>query len=84
MVSTFVQMSNSHYLQCQITAANLWYNPAKKDNVITESSQDFTDLTPKEKRAMTLGVLASALEIGLLFSLVFFLFILFFTKVWFA
>ena len=61
-----------------------WYNPAKKDNVITESSQNFTDLTPKEKRAMTLGVLYAALSIGLLFSLGFFLFILFCTKVWFA
>ena len=40
-----------------------WYKPAKKDNVITESSQVCTDLTPKEKRAMTLGVLAAALAI---------------------
>ncbi len=60
-----------------------WYNPSK-DIAQSESAQDFSDLTPKEKRAMTRGILVAALLVGLIFVGGAFLFILFCTQVWFV
>ena len=60
-----------------------WYNPSK-DIVNNKSAQDFTDLTPGEKRAMMRGILGAALLVGLIFVGGAFLFILFFTNVWFV
>lgn len=60
-----------------------WYNPSK-DVSTGGSTQDFTDLTSKEKRAMMRGILAAALLVGLIFIGGAFLFILFCTQIWFA
>ena len=60
-----------------------WYNPSK-DIVNNKSTQDFTDLTASEKRAMMRGILAAALLIGAIFVGGAFLFILFCTKIWFV
>lgn len=60
-----------------------WYNPSK-DIVNNKSTQDFTDLTASEKRAMMRGILAAALLIGAIFVGGAFLFILFCTQIWFA
>lgn len=60
-----------------------WYNPSK-DAPKSSTSQDFKDLSAKEKRAMMRGILAAALLVGAIFLGGAFLFILFCTKVWFA
>lgn len=60
-----------------------WYNPSR-DRATDTSAQDFTDLTPKEKRAMMRGILSAALLVGLIFIGGAFLFILFCTQIWFA
>ena len=60
-----------------------WYNPSK-DIVNNKSTQDFTDLTASEKRAMMRGILAAALLIGAIFVGGAFLFILFCTQIWFG
>lgn len=60
-----------------------WYNPSR-DRAEKGAGQDFTDLTPSEKRAMMRGILAAALLIGAIFVGGAFLFILFCTQIWFA
>lgn len=59
-----------------------WYNPSR-DIVKDGTSQDFTDLSAGEKRAMMRGILAAALLVGLIFVGGAFIFILFCTQVWF-
>lgn len=60
-----------------------WYNPSK-DIANSKSAQDFTDLTPREKRAMMRGILGAALLVGAIFIGGAFLFILFCTNIWFV
>ncbi len=60
-----------------------WYNPSK-DMPKSSTSQNFGDLSAKEKKAMMRGILAAALLVGAIFLGGAFLFILFCTKVWFA
>lgn len=55
-----------------------WYSPGRTGGDRGKPEE----LSPAEKRAMTGGVLAAALLITLIFVVVFFLFIVFCTKVW--
>ena len=57
-----------------------WYVPQRPESPPGEKIR----LTAKEQRAMTWGALKAGLLIAAVFGTVYFLFILFCTKVWFA
>ncbi|MBR6594022.1 MAG: hypothetical protein IKK83_02405 [Clostridia bacterium] len=63
-----------------------WYNKHRAEKKKTEQADkntvDGVYLSGSEKRAMMGGVFAAALLVAGVFALVFFLFILFCTKVW--
>ena len=58
-----------------------WYIDKAKQKA---SAEDDLQLTGKEKRAMTLGVLSAALLVCGVLALAYFLFLLFCTEVWLA
>ncbi len=55
-----------------------WYEPKRQDNA------EKIELTPSEQRALIGNALKAALLVAAIFGLVYFLFILFCTHVWFA
>ena len=55
-----------------------WYEPKRQDNA------EKIELTPSEQRALIGSALKAALLVAAIFGLVYFLFILFCTHVWFA
>ena len=57
-----------------------WYAPTRKD----PESAEKIELTPEEQRWMIGGALKAALLVAGVFGIVYFLFLLFCTKVWFA
>ena len=57
-----------------------WYAPNRQDPENTEK----VELTREEQRWMIGGALKAALLVGGIFGIVYFLFLLFCTKVWFA
>ncbi len=57
-----------------------WYEPERQDPESSEKIQ----LTKEEQRYMIGGALKAALLVALVFGVVYFLFILFCTNVWFA
>lgn len=58
-----------------------WYIPAEQR--LTRSSEQSEPLDRKARRGMLLGVLAASFAVAAVFGIVFLLFILFCTNVWF-
>ena len=61
-----------------------WYQPERKEQNGSAKQNSFwqDELSKAEKRAMMTGIMGAALLIGFIFIAVFFLFILFCTKIW--
>lgn len=57
-----------------------WYEPNRRDPESTEK----IELSREEQRWMIGGALKAALLVGAVFGIVYFLFLLFCTKIWFA
>ncbi|MBQ8075842.1 MAG: hypothetical protein IJ237_07650 [Oscillospiraceae bacterium] len=57
-----------------------WYEPNRQDPDSTEK----LEMTREEQRWLIGGALKAALFVGAVFAVVYFLFLLFCTKIWFA